>query len=74
MVTYCRGNTYVCFSQMSDEPKVLERFTANDYLVRYKEQWCGNGLKIPLRWDIVRSPKADRAYQEERRNTSEYLE
>ena len=87
-VTYCRGKTYACFSQISDEPKVKERFTAYDYLVRYKDQfvrdmvgdvidicerlgeWCGNGLRIPLHRDIVRSPKTDQAYQEERfRNT-----
>ena len=84
VVTYCRGKTYACFSQMSDEPKVLERFTAFDYLVRYKDQfvldmvgdvidiceslgeWCGNGLRIPRHRDIVRSPKTDQAYQEQR--------
>ena len=88
MVTYCRGKTYACFSQMSDEPKVIERFTAHDYLVRYKDQfvrdmvgdaidiceslgeWCGNGLRIPRREDISRSPKTEQAYQEKRfRNT-----
>lgn len=44
MVTYCRGKTYACFSQMSDEAKVIERFTAYDYLVRYKDQFV---------WDMV---------------------
>jgi hypothetical protein len=49
MVMFCRGKTYACFSQRSNENGDVEWFTPQNYLVWYKNQFNGDMLDEVLK-------------------------